>query len=29
MCIDIVENWFEIANGQILLIFYSYLPATW
>ena len=28
MCIDIVEIWFGVANGQILLIFNSYLPAT-
>ena len=28
MYIDIVEIWFGIANGQILLIFDSYLPAT-
>ena len=28
MCIDIVEVWFGIANGQILSIFDSYLPAT-
>ena len=27
-CIDIVEFWFGIANGQILSIFDSYLPAT-
>ena len=27
-CIDIKEIWFVIANGQISLIFYSYLPAT-
>ena len=28
MCIDIVEIWFGIANGQILSIFDSYLPET-
>ena len=28
MCIDIVEIWFGIANGQISSIFDSYLPAT-
>ena len=26
ICIDIVEMWFGIANGQILSIFDSYLP---
>ena len=28
VCIDIVEIWFGIANGQISSIFDSYLPAT-
>ena len=28
VCIDSVEIWFGIADGQILLIFGSYLPAT-
>ena len=28
MCIDIVEIWFVIANGQISSIFDSYLPTT-
>ena len=28
LCIDIVEIWFWIANGQISSIFDSYLPAT-
>ena len=29
MCIDIVDIWFEIANGQISSIFHkSYLPTT-
>ena len=28
MCIDIVEIWFGIANGQISSIFDSYLPET-
>ena len=28
ICIDIVEIWFGIANGQISSIFISYLPAT-
>ena len=28
MCIDIVEIWFGIANGQISSDFYSYLPET-
>ena len=28
VCIDIVEIWFGIFNGQILSIFDSYLPAT-
>ena len=28
MCIDIVEIWFGIANGQILSIFYGDLPET-
>ena len=28
MCIDIVEIWFGIANGQISSIFDSYLPMT-
>ena len=29
VCIDIVETWFEIADGQISSIFdKSYLPAT-
>ena len=27
-CIDIKEIWFGIANGQILSMFDSYLPAT-
>ena len=29
MCIDIVEIWFGIVNGQIFFIFDSYLPMTW
>ena len=28
MCIDIVEIWFGIAYGKLLLIVDSYLPAT-
>ena len=28
MCIDIVDIWFGIANGQISSIFDSYLPET-
>ena len=28
MCIDIVDIWFGIANGQISSNFYSYLPET-
>ena len=28
VCIDIVKIWFGIADGQILSIFDSYLPAT-
>ena len=28
MCIDIVEIWFGIVNGQISSVFDSYLPAT-
>ena len=28
LCIDIVEIWFWIGNGQILSIFDSYLPMT-
>ena len=28
MCIDIVEIWFRIANGQISFNFDSYLPET-
>ena len=28
MCIDIVEIWFEVANGQISSNFDSYLPDT-
>ena len=28
MCIDIVEIWFWIANGQIASIFDGYLPET-
>ena len=28
MCIDIVEIWFGIANGQILLNFYGDTPET-
>ena len=28
MCIDIMEIWFEICNGQVLLIFDSYLPTN-
>ena len=28
MCIDIVEIWFGIANGQISSIFDGYLPET-
>ena len=28
MCIDVVESWFGIANGQILADFDSYLPET-
>ena len=28
MCIDILEIWFEIANGKISAIFDSYLPIT-
>ena len=28
MCIDIVEIWFGIANGQISSNFYGYLPMT-
>ena len=28
MCIDIVEIWFGIANGQIWSVFDSYLSAT-
>ena len=28
MCIDIIEIWFGIANGQISSIFDSYLPET-
>ena len=28
VCFDIAEIWFRIANGQILSIFYSYLPIT-
>ena len=28
LCINIIEIWFGIANGQILSIFGSYLPAT-
>ena len=28
MCIDIVEIWFVIANGQITANFYSYLPGV-
>ena len=28
MCIDIIEIWFEMANGQISSIFDSCLPAT-
>ena len=28
MCIDIVEIWFGVVNGQILSIFDSYLSAT-
>ena len=27
-CTDIKEPWFGIANGQILLVFDSYLPAA-
>ena len=29
MCIDIMEICFGIANGQILSVFDSYLPASW
>ena len=28
MCIDIVEAWFGVANGQISSIFDNYLPPT-
>ena len=28
VCIDIVEIWFGIANGQILSVLWSYLPKT-
>ena len=28
VCIDIVETWFGIADGQISSIFVSYLPGT-
>ena len=28
MCIDIVEIWFGIADGQILSYFDGYLPTT-
>ena len=28
MCFDILKIWFGIANGKILSIFDSYLPAT-
>ena len=28
MCIDIVEIWFGIANGQMSSVLRSYLPAT-
>ena len=28
MCFPIVEIWFGVANGQILLVFDSYLRAT-
>ena len=28
VCIDIVEIWFGVGNGQISSIFDSYLPVT-
>ena len=28
VCIDVVEIWFGIVNGQLLSIFCSYLPGT-